>query len=170
MSGRVRYLKKWINKISQKSLNAWLRCKSWCIDKNKMWQSAMETYFVNKSWHTWSSNVQWSFCFTKRTKNSSKWKHQICVEQWGECTSFHLHFNVFMLFFFLFFNLFNALYKAFCIALVYEMCYSKTNFSLSLCPSSQSHSWFPRPHPAPHLRLIPSSVTHYIYQPTSIVP
>ncbi len=29
---------------------------------------------------------------------------------------------------------------------------------------------FPSPHPPPHLHLIPSSVTHYIYQPTSIVP
>lgn len=49
-----------------------MRWKSWCIDKSKKWQSAMETYLINIWWCTGSMWLKclWAafntFLFTKR--------------------------------------------------------------------------------------------------------
>ncbi len=59
------YVPTWVEKnikISHKSFNAWLRWKSWCIDKNKVQHSATGTDLTNKSWRrsTWLQ-CHWSF-------------------------------------------------------------------------------------------------------------
>lgn len=47
--------------------------ESWCPDKNKLQERAMETDVAKN--HNILKNVT-----TEETKNSGRWKHQICVE------------------------------------------------------------------------------------------
>lgn len=47
----------WVEKVYQNYHKRFLclpEVEKLCVDKSQMWQSAMETDLVNKSWHTWS--------------------------------------------------------------------------------------------------------------------
>ncbi len=51
-----------------------------------------QTWWINHDVHkACDLNIRWSFCSTEETKNSSRQKHQICVQQWEDYNAIQMN-------------------------------------------------------------------------------